>query len=165
MNLTFWGWEAPVLEKAVAELQRGRQSGPLDLADTLIITPTAESVRRLREALAVAAGQRDSAVMAPHLWHPALAFQPRVRGANLVSPLQAQAAWTQVLLEAPLPEMSALFPVQPEQQDLAWASAVAQTLGTVKTTLGAGGYTLASAAEVLAELDDPLRWQNLATLE
>ncbi|HSJ02001.1 MAG TPA: PD-(D/E)XK nuclease family protein, partial [Verrucomicrobium sp.] len=110
-------------------------------------------------------GQRDSAVMAPHLWHPALAFQPRVRGVNLVSPLQAQAAWTQVLLEAPLPEMSALFPVQPEQQDLAWASAVAQTLSTVKTTLGAGGYTLASAAEVLAELDDPARWQNLATLE
>ncbi|WP_218281185.1 hypothetical protein [Verrucomicrobium spinosum] len=76
-KLTFWGWDSPVLHKAVAELSCGWTSGALDLSDTLIIVPTAETVRRLREALAVEAGARDSVVTAPHLWHAAWCSSPR----------------------------------------------------------------------------------------
>ncbi|WP_009961819.1 PD-(D/E)XK nuclease family protein [Verrucomicrobium spinosum] len=164
-KLTFWGWDSPVLHKAVAELSCGWTSGALDLSDTLIIVPTAETVRRLREALAVEAGARDSVVTAPHLWHAALVFQPKATTMPLASPLQERAAWTEVLAKVPLGEMTALFPAAPESQDLTWASAVAETVGTLRKTLGAGGYTLAAGAEALAGLDDPARWSQLARLE
>ena len=49
----FWGWDAPVLSRAVAELTRGWSGGELDLAHTAIIVPTMEASRRLREALAL----------------------------------------------------------------------------------------------------------------
>ena len=50
----FWGWDAPVLDKALAFLsaQRPVSTGAPDLADTLLIVPTAEAGRRLREGLA-----------------------------------------------------------------------------------------------------------------
>ncbi|WP_218281186.1 hypothetical protein [Verrucomicrobium spinosum] len=83
----------------------------------------------------------------------------------LASPLQERAAWTEVLAKVPLGEMTALFPAAPESQDLTWASAVAETVGTLRKTLGAGGYTLAAGAEALAGLDDPARWSQLARLE
>lgn len=164
-KLTFWGWDTPVLHKAVAELAQGWITGALDLSDTLIIVPTAETVRRLREALAVEAGARESAVTAPHLWHAGLVFQPRTPGLALASPLQERAAWTEVLTRAPLKEMGALFPSPPEEQDLIWAAAVAETIANLRKTLGAGGHSLDSAGPGLEGLDDLARWAQLARLE
>ena len=167
-TLHFWPWDRPVLTHAVEELTRPwTASGALDLTDTIIICPTEEAVRRLRQSLAEAAAERDSAVMAPHVWHPASALAPSspLLAQTIAPPLQERIAWTHALKAAPLEEMRALFPALPETQDLAWASAVAETLRKVRHALGAGGHSLQSAAGDLASMDDAERWQALAALE
>ena len=166
VTLHFWNWDRPVLDHAVEELTRGWESGALDLGDAIIVCPTAEAVRRLRQALAEAAAARGSAVMAPHVWHPSSALNPLAEQQHAIAPiLQERMAWTQVLMRAPVEEMRALFPSLPETRDLAWASSVAETLRKTRHALGAGGHTMASAARVLAGMDSEERWQHLVTLE
>ena len=49
----FLSWERPLLSQAVAHLASGWDGkGPLDLSRLLVIVPTRQSGRRLREALA-----------------------------------------------------------------------------------------------------------------
>ena len=121
----FWGWDAPVLEKAVAELLRGWKGGALELSNMVIVVPTGEAVRRLREALAMAVAKKDGAVIAPHVWHPENALGWDVRDDAVASPLTERLAWTRVLMEAKLDRLSALFPNKPEEISSAWSSSVA----------------------------------------
>ncbi|QIF02828.1 PD-(D/E)XK nuclease family protein [Roseimicrobium sp. ORNL1] len=167
-TLHFWNWDRPVLEHAVEELTAGWKAGALDLGDAIIVCPTAEAVRRLRQALAEAAAKRDSAVMAPHVWHPASALNPLPdqQHSHAIAPvLQERMAWSEVLMRARVEEMEALFPSLPESRDLGWASAVAETLRKTRHALGAGGHTMESAAEELSGMDSAERWQHLVTLE
>ena len=166
VTLHFWDWDRPVLDHAVEELTRGWETGALDLSDAIIVCPTAEAVRRLRQALAEAAAVRGSAVMAPHVWHPSSALNPLAEQQHALAPiLQERMAWTQVLMHAPVEKMRALFPSLPEARDLAWASSVAETLRKTRHALGAGGHTMASAARVLSGMDSAERWQHLVVLE
>lgn len=167
-TLHFWNWDRPVLDHAVEELTRGWDTGALELGDAIIVCPTAEAVRRLRQALAETAADRGSAVMAPHVWHPASALSPlaEAQQQHTIAPaLQERMAWSEVLLRAPVEEMKALFPSLPASRDLGWASSVAETLRTTRHALGAGGHTMASAAEELSVMDSAERWQHLVTLE
>lgn len=164
-SLHFWHWNRPILAHAVQELTRGWKSGPLDLSDTIILCPTAEAVRRLRQALAEAASSRDSAVMAPHVWHPSTALAPTQAHPPIAPLLQERMAWTHVLLHAELAGLSALFPTPPEQQDHAWASAVAETLRSVRHDLGAAGLSIEDAVPIMEELEPGGRWPQLAALE
>ncbi|HEY1048913.1 MAG TPA: hypothetical protein VGE39_04135, partial [Prosthecobacter sp.] len=76
----FWGWDAPVLEKAVAFLCQGwDHQHALDLSDTLILVPNGEAGRRLREALAQETNRVDTAAVVPHLWLPEQALLPQTR--------------------------------------------------------------------------------------
>lgn len=163
VKLHFWNWDKPVLHHAIAELTLGWESGPLDLTDTIVVCPTSEAARRLRQALAGEAAKRGSAVMAPHVWHPAMALGSERSG--IASPLQERMAWSRALLHARLEELASLFPVPPESKDMMWASAVAETLRKVTHDLGAGGHTMASAARELATMDSEARWQDLEKLE
>ncbi|MDR1284505.1 MAG: PD-(D/E)XK nuclease family protein [Opitutaceae bacterium] len=64
-------WKTPLAPAAAAWLADDRESrGPLDLSDTLVIVPTAQSGRRLREALAVLAAARGQAVFPPRVVSP-----------------------------------------------------------------------------------------------
>ena len=85
----FWGWDAPVLEKAVAFLCEGwDQSRALDLSDTLILVPNGEAGRRLREALAQKTNQARTAAIVPNLWLPEQALLPQSCRFEAATPLQ-----------------------------------------------------------------------------
>lgn len=164
-ELHFWDWKRPVLDHAVAELMRGWTGGELNLADRILLVPTAEAGRRLREALAVAAAAREGAVVAPWVWHPevALSWTEGARGA--ATPVQEQMSWRAVLGEVTADELPTLFPVMPERPEGAWVSGTAEMLGGLARTLGAGGHTMASVAQSLEGAEDHARWVELATLE
>lgn len=167
-TLHFWNWDRPVLEHSVKELTTGWESGALDLSDAIIVCPTAEAVRRLRQALAEEAARRGSAVMAPHVWHPASALSPLSdqQQQHAIAPiLQERMAWSEALMKARVGEMQALFPSLPESRDLGWASSVAETLRKTRHALGAGGHTMESAANELGGMDSAERWQHLVELE
>ena len=94
----FWGWDAPVLEKAVAFLCDGWDSShALDLSDTLILVPNGEAGRRLREALAQETNQAGTAAIIPHLWLPEQALLPQSRRFEAATTLQSQMAWQRAL--------------------------------------------------------------------
>ena len=52
-SLHFWDWNRPIVQHAVDELTRGWTGGELNFSSKLLIVPTAEAGRRLREALAL----------------------------------------------------------------------------------------------------------------
>jgi len=161
----FWGWDGPVLQKAVAELTRGWSGGELDLSSLLIIVPTMEVSRRLREALAIEADTRDSAVTAPRVWHPEQALLAGWDGDEIASRLEERVAWMQVLEGLHVEEYPALFPIVPVSTGASWAAAIAEMLSALRKTLGGGGHDLKSVAKVMSGREDEERWTDLARLE
>ena len=162
----FWGWEAPVLERAVAFLCRGWVSSrALDLSSTLLLVPNGEAGRRLREALAQTTNQTGTAAIVPHLWLPEQALLPQTRRFAAATPLQAQMAWQRALERVPLDSLTALFPKLPTERGWGWQAETARMLAELKMLLGTGGLTFAHTAAHPAAQRDAARWQDLAQIE
>lgn len=156
----FWGWDAPVLDKALAFLsaQRPAGSGAPDLADTLLIVPTAEAGRRLREGLA--RGWATTGLLSPVVWTAEQALLPPAARQGVASPLQSQLAWQQALQSLPPARLPALFPQPPEDHGWTWQVETARLLMELQSLIGAGGLGF---AEVEAG-HDAARWRDLAAL-
>ena len=162
----FWGWDAPVLEKAVDFLCRDWDSTrALDLSDTLILVPNGESGRRLREALAQATNQTGTAAIVPHLWLPEQALLPQSRRFEAATPLQSQMAWQRALECVALDSLTALFPTLPAERGWGWQAETARMLAELKMLLGTGGLTFAATAVMTATQRDAARWHDLAQIE
>ena len=84
----------------------------------------------------------------------------------LASPALVLAAWVQVLRNADLRRLSALFPDCPPDQGTSWALYVADVIQRLRSELAEGGFLICDivkdVGEDLTELD---RWRNLASLE
>ena len=166
----FTGWAEPVLATTVAFLARewdGR--GSLDLSDHLVIVPTRHAGRRLREALAVHAATRDSAVLPPLVVTPDFLYAPaRLESAvtPVASPWTTQLIWTGMLLDLPLGSFRRVFPVDPVERQLKWANDNGRELLRVRQTLLESDLDFSEAAAILAEQDiEPGRWSELAAIE
>lgn len=165
LQLHFWNWDTAVLPKAVEELTRGWKGGELDLSRTIVLAPTAETVRRLREALAVAVAGKEGAVVAPFVWHPEFALMHEVDRAGLLTPLQEQLLWRAVLEGIEIADYAALFPTEPAATKETWAAGVGESLAKLRSSVGAGGMSLAEVARKLGGGIDAARWNELAALE
>ncbi len=162
----FWGWDAPVLEKAVDYLCRDwDQSRALDLSSTLILVPNGEAGRRLREALAQATDKTGTAAVVPHLWLPEQALLPQSRRFEAATPLQSQMAWQCALERVAIDSLTALFPTLPAERGWGWHAETARMLAELKMLLGTGGLTFADTAAMSAIQRDAARWQDLAQIE
>ena len=142
--------------------------GPLALGEVLVVVPTRQSGRRLREALAELAATRGSAVLAPRVVLPEDLLEPApgVRDRRVASRLEAQLAWVRVLREVDLDGFRAVFPLDPPARNFAWASRLAAQLLRLQATLAENGLRL---GDVVRRADEALpekeRWQQLAALE
>lgn len=162
----FWGWEAPVLEQAVAWLSADwNGTAALDLSETLILVPTAEAGRRLREGLARHADAQGGGVMAPWVWHPEQALLPEEQRRDVASMQEGQMAWMRVLREVKVADYPALFPTMPETAGWSWFLETARMLLDLQTQLGVGGHRFESVAEAEVARVDAGRWRELARLE
>ncbi len=162
----FWGWEAPVLDQAVALLCRDWDSArALDLSSTLLLVPNGEAGRRLREALAQTTNQSGTAAIVPHLWLPEQALLPQSRRFEAATPVQSQMAWQRALERVPLDSLTALFPKPPTSSGWGWQAETARMLAELKMLLGTGGLTFADTAAHPAAQRDAARWRDLAKIE
>ncbi len=164
----FWGWQRPVLDAAVEFLTAPLSAGAtLDLADTVVLVPTAEAGRRLRRALADWADKRQGAVSVPHVWPPHLALTSAEDRAHTASDIEVMLAWMRALEKIPAKELTALLPKPPDSPTWSWQKSLAATLTELQEILGAGGLTMADVAESDGFLPESerARWRDLARLE
>jgi ATP-dependent helicase/nuclease subunit B len=164
----FIGWNSPVLVKAGEWLLSKCLLPPFDLSHLLVVVPTRQSGRRLREQLARLADARGSALIPPQVVTPHSLFNIGDSQPGTVDKTTHLAAWTHTLRTMEAKSLPALFPTVPETTDLRWALAAAHRFMSVQQLLGECGE---SVADVVARdttghlLEEPERWQNLATLE
>jgi ATP-dependent helicase/nuclease subunit B len=160
-------WTQPLLPQAVAWLAADwGGTGPLDLSDRLVIVPTRQSGRRLREALAVHAGARGQAVFPPRVVLPETLATLAAPSAGVASALAGQLAWIGVLRGVSLGRYRAVFPVDPPRRDFAWARRLAGQLRGVQATLAEAGLRMGGVVGRAGEdFPERLRWRQLAELE
>tara|TARA_R110002096_G_scaffold273422_9_gene467268 strand:- start:2901 stop:5753 length:2853 start_codon:yes stop_codon:yes gene_type:complete len=164
----FLGWKRPTLE-LVGEFLMGRaEEGMLDLSELLVIVPTRNAGRRLREMLANLAHEKGKAMLAPQVVPTEflLSLISTPESGKLATAEESQLAWIYVLLRADLERFHALFPVAPVRQDFAWAQGMARGLAELRQTLGESALEMEDIPKLVAEeFEDEDRWLELAKLE
>ena len=155
-----------LLPQAVAFLAQGWQGDrPLDLSALLIIVPTSQSGRRLREALAEHAAARGQAVFAPQVRTPdkLIAAEP---AADMASRLDSLLAWVEVFRALDLDDFRAVFPVDPAGRNFAWAWRLAHEFTRLQGSLAETGLRLADVPPAAgADFVEAERWGQIAVLE
>ncbi len=144
----FFPWDRPFLPQLVDWLWERRE----ELSEMILVVPTAQSGRRVRQALAAKGGCWSPQVVTPG-W-----FLGQVEGGRLEHVL----AWSEILLEASREEIRTLIPVMPEKRSRGWSLAIAREIDRTR-------YALMEAdlgfAEVVDQVEDPERWRELSLLE
>ncbi|PTX91729.1 PD-(D/E)XK nuclease family protein [Opitutus sp. ER46] len=162
----FLPWDRPLLPQAVAFLAADwRGPEPLDLGRVLVLVPTRQSGRRLREALAERAASRGSAVFPPRVLTPE-ALVASIGEEEAPSRLESIAAWCEVLRAIDLADFRAVFPVDPPSRAFAWEMRLADQFTRLQDTLGENDLGLADVAQrIAADFPETERWAQLAELE
>ena len=165
----FLAWDRPLAPQA-AEWLAGKWSGggPLDLSRLLVVVPTTQSGRRLREAIAVHAARLGRAAFPPRVLTPEGLLIPD-RGVTAASRPEMLMAWSGVFREMDPLEFREVFPIDPAARGFSWALRLAETFLGLQATLGEIGWRIAdvpkSSAGAEGRLPEEPRWRKLAELE
>lgn len=162
----FLPWDRPLLPQAVEFLaENWAGEGPLDLSRRLVVVPTRQAGRRLREALAAHAARFGAAVFPPRVMVPELLVAAAPEKQDLATRLESLLAWTEVFREVDLEAFRAVFPVDPPARDFAWAFRLAQQFARLRRALAEGGLQLTEVAERTGpEFPEFERWQQIGEL-
>ena len=155
-NIVFLGWDQPWANLFAEWLERE----PGRLRRQLVVAPTRESGRRLRERLVSQAALHGSgAILGPRMATPEDFFRP----AEVMPDAIRWAGWLAVLRETKDDEVAALFPSGVADKDDGWHLAVIRQIEQARESLISGNADFAAVAGILLEEND--RWSELAQLE
>ena len=161
----FLGWDAPVVEKVRDFLIPAPPQGPVDLRGTLVVVPTRQSQRRLREALTLYCARHGTYLLAPALRTPPQLLLPDDESL-MAGPIDILAAWTEVLRTIDVSQFQGLFPMVAPERGFAWALSTGTMVQSLRDELAEHGMTIEALVkehgEALQELE---RWRDLARLE
>lgn len=163
----FLGWDQPVSVKVAEFLLAGRTGGAVDLGETLVLVPTRQAGRRLRQLLIKRAAEGGAGLFPPEIETPTILVAPRPEKERPVASASEElCCWIRVLRQADLSAFAALFPLLPANGDFGWALHTARMLRSLRSTLVEGGWLLEDVAGLgEAQLAEAERWQDLAALE
>lgn len=156
-----------MLSQAVEYLATGwTHKGPLDLANVLVVVPTRQSGRRLREGLATHAATFSAAVFPPRVLLPDSVITAADNSTDSAPRLVALLAWVEVFQSVALEDFRKVFPVDPPSRDFGWALRVAQQFTRLQHTLVESGLLLSDVSirtgTMFVEAE---RWEQIARLE
>ncbi len=161
----FLPWNRPLLPQAVAFLAGDWAGGrPLDLSSLLVIVPTRQAGRRLREALAEHASTLQQAVFPPRILTPEV-FLTATATPGTATPLESLLAWTEVFRQLDLGDYRDVFPIDPPGRSFAWALRLAQEFVRLQATLAEAGLQLADVTGRAGDFAEASRWRQLGVLE
>jgi ATP-dependent helicase/nuclease subunit B len=160
---THLDWNLPLLPAITQQLLAGASGDFIDLSRDLVIVPTVQSGRRLREALALAAADRG--LFPPEIVTPDVFLGQAIKAEPIANEESVAAAWVTVLGAIDCTQFEALFPIAPEQ-NTSWQLGMAQRLMQLRNDLGEEGLDFTIAAQRTDENGhEPARWRELARLE
>ncbi len=162
-------WTRPLARSAAEWLARDwTREGPLDLATWLVIVPTRQSGRRLREALAALAAEAGQAAFPPQVVLPETLVAVDLEVAGVASRAQQQLAWIEALQSVDLDGVRAVFPVEPASRSFTWARELAGQLMKLQATLSESALAIDSVLPRMQAAGDAFpegeRWAQLASL-
>ena len=166
----FLGWDGAIVKKVSGWLLEGKTgAGPVDFQDTLIVVPTLQAGRRLREVLALCCHERQSVLLSAAIVTPQHFFASSRADLKVANPALTMTVWTHVLKTVDLSKFSVFFP-QPKRLDnidrFQWALTTGEIIERLRQELADGGYSIADVIRKhesrLEELD---RWKDMAGLE
>lgn len=167
----FIGWEKPLPQLVGEIFIDNHTDGIVDLSDTLIIVPTRNAGRRLREALAESAARHRSAAAPGPVVTPEYLASPRSDLTNRpASNLERVSILCRLLLDLKPEQYPELFPrtTNNTQTKPSQATSSARRLAKLSDELAENGLDFRTAARVLTKSNlnpEPERWENLARLE
>ncbi|MBN1855916.1 MAG: PD-(D/E)XK nuclease family protein [Dehalococcoidia bacterium] len=162
----FLGWDEPVVSKIRRFLIGDGTPDPDALAGLLLLVPTQQSGRRLRQSLA-----SHSAAHGVHLGYlrPRLPIDlVRVSATDLqvASSLESMALWARLLLDVDYSHLTSLFPAREQNRTFSWALATGKLLQNLRYQLAAAGLTIRKVTSTFSDvLEEPDRWAEMASLE
>ena len=158
-------WNRPLLPAVTERLLAFSKGNFVDLSHLLIIVPTRQAGRRLREALAVALRDQSQGLLSPEILTPDTLLSRALQDAPIANEPSITAAWVNVLRTIDPQHFEAVFPVAPDQS-AGWQLGMAQRIMQLRDELGEEGLGLQEAAVLAAESGyEPERWRQLARLE
>ncbi|MFA6288680.1 MAG: PD-(D/E)XK nuclease family protein [Opitutaceae bacterium] len=160
-------WNQPLVHAVTDWLARGWSGDrPLDLADALVVVPTGQAGRRLREALAARAAQQGQAVFPPRVLMPDQLTSPDAPLEGAASRAELLLAWTETLRLAELDAVREVFPLDPPERSFAWASRLAREFIRLQATLAENSLRMADVVSRAGEdFPEAGRWRQLGALE
>lgn len=162
----FLGWDTPVTDKVRAHLVPEGHSGPLRLDETLVVAPTRQAGRRLREHMARWCTDAHIALLSLRVKTPNYFLLGTEIPTGLASTTDILHAWTQVFQDLDITTLDALFPSGVAEPDMQWALSMGQRLHALRDQLLEGGWTITQVARTLdAQADEKARWMDLMKLE
>lgn len=160
----FLDWDRSLVDWA-REFLLANAGRTVDLEKTLVVVPTRQAGRRLREALALECAKRSISLFPPLVTTPAFFLRP-LDTEREAPALLTQAIWAETLCAADMKRLPALFPVATSEQDWNWALRMGVRIQALREALADGGLGLALVCEQRGDaLQEPERWQDLAKLE
>jgi len=162
----FLGWDEPLTVKVRRYLLPERPAGPVDLEGCLIVVPTRQAGRRLRESLALFCSQHGAALLSATVVPPGYFLRATPSASREASGAFTKAIWTQVLMEADFKSLSGIFPTSRPPRNFIWALQTGEMIQRLREELAEGGYSIQSVVRTFGnELEEVERWDNLARLE
>ena len=151
----FLGWDRPFLRRAADWLLARRE----ELPRWLVVVPTAQGGRRLREALAEQAG----GLLMPKFLTPGALLQ--TPAPDVAADWAERVAWVEILEK--VPDWEAYQELLPQAPELGgeWAAGLANEMVKLRHALQENGLTLTAAAKRLAHSVEAGRWDALGRLE
>ncbi len=163
LEVHFLGWNESLLKLAVDRLSSGFRDQIPDMGGMLVITPTRQSGRKLREALVRKSGGRG--IFPPKIMTPDFLLNTGCGKMKIATEFETIAAWTEVLASAP-PELLRALKIT-DRRDFQWLLGLAVKFCELRNLLAENSHTIGGVAEMGLEsgLQEPERWEALARLE
>ena len=162
---TYLTWDKPLLTSATEWLLADVSSNSADLSTTLLLLPTQQAGRRLREALATEMARRGGGLFPPQTALPAVMLAGGESGEPIADTVACLWHWVNVLQGESIGRCAALFPRLPSVVDFNWCRLMARSLHELRGALVDAGWDCAAVAESPQCEREPQRWKDLAKLE